>query len=66
MMKADIDRDAIDWDGKGAARQTLALNSWEHLKSGAHIENLKKLNVPTLIMHGKYDYLIPIEFGYQL
>jgi len=66
MIKAEIERDGIDWNGLGAAKQTMAMNRWENTKSEDHLESLKKLNVPTLVMHGKYDYLIPIEFGLQL
>jgi len=33
--------------------------------SGSRYEELKKLDLPTLIIHGKNDPLIPIEHGYK-
>jgi pimeloyl-ACP methyl ester carboxylesterase len=34
--------------------------------SGSRIENLKRLNVPTLVIHGTADPLIPVEHGRKL
>jgi len=65
-IKIDYERGAIDWGGKGSARQTLAVNSWSASKSETHKEGLQKLTVPTLVLHGLYDPLIPIETGREL
>ena len=62
----DYARGGIDWGGKGAARQTLAVNAWTASKLEAHKEGLKKLAVPALVMHGRYDPLIPIQAGRAL
>ena len=62
-MAIDYARGGVDWDGKGAARQNLAVNAWTASK---HKEGLKKLAVPALVLHGRYDPLIPIEAGRAL
>ena len=62
----DYARGGIDWGGKGAARQNLAVNAWTASKLAAHKEGLKKLAVPALVMHGRYDPLIPIQAGRAL
>ena len=62
----DYARGGIDWGGKGAARQTLAVNAWTASKLEAHKEGLKKLAVPALVLHGRYDPLIPIQAGRAL
>ena len=62
----DYARGGVDWDGKGAARQNLAVNAWTASKLAAHKEGLEKLAVPALVMHGRYDPLIPIQAGRAL
>ena len=62
----DYARGGIDWGGKGAARQNLAVNAWTASKLAAHKEGLKKLAVPALVLHGRYDPLIPVESGRDL
>ena len=62
----DYARGGVDWNGKGAARQNLAVNAWTASKLAAHKEGLKKLAVPALVMHGRYDPLIPVEAGRAL
>ena len=59
-------RDGLDWEGKGAARQTLAINSWTAKSGDSHLEALKKLTTPTIVCHGKYDYLVPIKCAKEL
>ena len=44
----------------------LAVNAWTASKLAAHKEGLKKLTVPALVMHGRYDPLIPIQAGQAL
>ena len=39
---------------------------WTASKLAAHKEGLKKLAVPALVLHGRYDPLIPVEFGRDL
>ena len=41
-------------------------NAWTASKLEAHKEGLKKLAVPALVMHGRYDPLIPVEAGQAL
>ena len=65
-MAIDYARGGVDWGGKGGARQTLAINAWTASKLAAHKEGLKKLAVPALVLHGRYDPLIPVEFGRNL
>lgn len=48
-----------DWDGKH--RQFLAA-----ISSGPRIDNLKQVKIPTQIIHGLQDPLIPVEHGIQL
>lgn len=42
----------------GAARQMLAV-----LADGSRVELLRKIDVPTLVIHGEADPLVPIECG---
>ena len=65
-MAVDYARGGIDWGGKGGARQSLAINAWTASKLEAHKEGLKTLTVPALVMHGRYDPLIPIQAGRAL
>ena len=44
----------------------IAVNAWTASKLAAHKEGLKKLAVPALVMHGRYDPLIPIQAGRAL
>ena len=62
----DYTRGGVDWGGKGGARQSLAINAWTASKLAAHKEGLKKLAVPALVLHGRYDPLIPVESGRDL
>ena len=70
VARGDIEasslRGGVDWGGKGAARQSLAINAWNASKLAAHKEGLKKLAVPALVLHGRYDPLIPVESGRDL
>lgn len=43
------------------ARQLAAIFS-----SGSRVEALKKIDIPTLVIHGRVDPLIPVRFGRQL
>ena len=62
----DVDRITADayaafdrcWDPEGRARQAMAIGS-----SPSREEALKSLNVPTLVIHGDADRLIPLEGG---
>ena len=47
-------------------RQFWALIPWTASKLAAHKEGLKKLAVPALVLHGRYDPLIPIQAGRAL
>ena len=46
------------WDPEGRARQAMAINS-----SPSRVEALGSLRVPTLVVHGDADRLIPLEGG---
>lgn len=48
------------WDPAGRQRQAVAVAS-----SPSRIEGLSTLTVPTLVVHGDADRLIPLEFGRQ-
>eukprot|EP00931_Biecheleriopsis_adriatica_P007691 TRINITY_DN108954_c0_g1_i1.p1 TRINITY_DN108954_c0_g1~~TRINITY_DN108954_c0_g1_i1.p1 ORF type:complete len:341 (-),score=44.36 TRINITY_DN108954_c0_g1_i1:49-1071(-) len=63
---ADYERGGFDYDGRGALRQSLAINEFERSMLASHLEGLKKLSCPTLVLHGIYDPLIPIESGREL
>jgi len=64
----DVDRITVDayaaydrcWDPGGRQRQALAVAS-----SPSREEALRSLTVPTLVVHGDADRLIPLEFGQQ-
>ena len=45
----------------GIARQTLAI-----IASGSRVPLLKRIQAPTLIIHGKDDPLVPVSGGYDL
>jgi pimeloyl-ACP methyl ester carboxylesterase len=46
------------WDPEGRARQAMAIGS-----SRSRIEALGQLEVPTLVVHGDADRLVPLESG---
>jgi pimeloyl-ACP methyl ester carboxylesterase len=46
------------WDPAGRARQAMAVAS-----SPSRVEGLKSLRVPTLVVHGDADRLLPLEAG---
>jgi pimeloyl-ACP methyl ester carboxylesterase len=46
------------WDPEGRARQTRAIGS-----SPSRVEALGSLRVPTLVVHGDADRLVPLEGG---
>jgi pimeloyl-ACP methyl ester carboxylesterase len=46
------------WDPDGRARQAMAVAS-----SPSRVEALKSLRVPTLVVHGDADRLVPLEAG---
>jgi pimeloyl-ACP methyl ester carboxylesterase len=62
----DVDRITADayaaydrcWDPAGRQRQAQAVAS-----SKSREEALRSLNVPTLVLHGDADRLVPLEFG---
>ena len=62
----DVDRITADahaafdrcWDPEGRARQAMAVGS-----SPSRVEALKSLRVPTLVIHGDADRLVPPEAG---
>jgi pimeloyl-ACP methyl ester carboxylesterase len=55
IVERNIDR---RYYPEGAARQYLAI-----LASGDRVEALKSVKVPTLVLHGEDDPLIPVECG---
>jgi pimeloyl-ACP methyl ester carboxylesterase len=55
FVEKNVDR---RWYPEGAARQYLSV-----LASGDRVELLKKIKVPTLVMHGEEDPLLPIACG---
>jgi pimeloyl-ACP methyl ester carboxylesterase len=46
------------WDPQGRARQAMAVAS-----SPGRVESLESLRVPTLVVHGDADRLVPLEAG---
>jgi pimeloyl-ACP methyl ester carboxylesterase len=62
----DVDRITADaraafdrsWDPEGRARQAMAVGS-----SPSRVAALKSLKVPTLVIHGDADRLVPLEAG---
>merc|ERR1712137_1094827 len=66
VLTIDYERRGFDYDGKGANRQSLAINQFEQSKLPAHIEGLKNISCPTLVLHGIHDPIIPIESGREL
>ncbi len=55
FVEKNVDR---RWWPEGAARQYLSV-----LASGDRVELLKTIKVPTLVMHGEADPLLPVECG---
>ena len=55
FVEKNVDR---RWYPEGAARQYLSV-----IASGDRVELLKKIEAPTLVMHGEEDPLLPIECG---
>ena len=53
--------DRIHYDAEGAYRQLLAI-----LMSGNRAKQLRRLHVPTLVIHGTDDPLLPFEAGKEL
>ena len=53
-------RERQGYNPQAAIQQNTAV-----LVSGSRYENLRTLQNPTLIIHGQYDPLIPIEHGYK-
>ena len=55
FVEKNVDR---RWYPEGAARQYLSV-----IASGDRVELLKTIKVPTLVMHGEDDPLLPVEGG---
>ena len=55
FVEKNVDR---RWYPEGGARQYLAI-----LASGDRVEMLKGIKVPTLVLHGEDDPLLPVECG---
>lgn len=55
FVERNVDR---RWYPEGGARQYLAI-----LASGDRVEMLKGVRVPTLVLHGEEDPLLPVECG---
>ena len=55
FVEKNIDR---SWKPEGAARQYLSI-----IASGDRVEMLKTIKVPTLVMHGEDDPLLPVAGG---
>lgn len=55
FVEKNVDR---RWYPEGAARQYLSV-----IASGDRVEMLKKIKVPTLVLHGEEDPLLPVECG---
>ena len=55
FVEKNVDR---RWWPEGAARQYVSV-----LASGDRVELLKTIKVPTLVMHGEEDPLLPVECG---
>jgi pimeloyl-ACP methyl ester carboxylesterase len=62
----EYERNGIDYDGVGRDRQVLAVNAFDGLEAEAHIGRLESIQIPTVVLHGLYDSLIPVEMGRQL
>jgi len=59
-------RNGIDYDSAGTARQVLAIHAFDGLEAEAHIGRLESIQIPTVVLHGLYDKVIPVEMGRQL
>jgi pimeloyl-ACP methyl ester carboxylesterase len=55
FVEKNVDR---SWYPEGAARQYLSV-----IASGDRVELLKTIKVPTLVLHGEDDPLLPVECG---
>jgi pimeloyl-ACP methyl ester carboxylesterase len=55
FVEKNVDR---RWWPQGAARQYISV-----LASGDRVELLKTIKVPTLVLHGEEDPLLPVECG---
>ena len=55
FVEKNVDR---RWWPQGSARQYLSV-----MASGDRVELLKKIKVPTLVLHGEADPLLPVECG---
>lgn len=55
LVEKNVDR---RWYPEGAARQYLSV-----IASGDRVEMLRTVKVPTLVMHGEEDPLLPVECG---
>lgn len=55
LVEKNVDR---RWYPEGAARHYLSV-----IASGDRVELLKTVKVPTLVMHGEEDPLLPVECG---
>jgi len=63
---AEYKRNGIGYDGAGRDRQVLAVNAFDDLEAEAHMGRLESIQIPTVVLHGLYDSLIPVEMGRQL
>jgi len=62
----DFKRNGIDWDGAGTNRQAEAIRGWEKFELEAHKGRLESIDIPTVVLHGVHDSLIPVSYGRQL
>ena len=62
----EYERNGIDYESAGSDRQMLAINAFDGLEAEAHIRRLESIQIPTVVLHGLYDSLIPVEMGRQL
>lgn len=65
-LAIDYERGGFDYDGNGGHRQSLAIGNFDKYKSAAHCEALKAITAPTLVLHGLYDPVLPVEAGRDL
>ncbi len=65
-MREEYQRGALDWGDQGGLRRMVATNAWIDLKLSSHRVALERLRIPTLVLHGKFDQLIPVEAGVEL
>jgi pimeloyl-ACP methyl ester carboxylesterase len=65
-ISRDVDRGAIDWGDAGGNAQQAAVDAWTAREAGAHRERLRSVTVPTLVLHGRNDPLIPVDGGREL